>query len=203
MIRIRSAFSIGLWLMGCLSLSGCISTQKFVTVDAVSASEPSAQEPAYAIGVGDLLNIQVWDQDKMSAHVRVRADGRVSLPLLDDVEVVNQTPDHLARELEKSLKTVVVIPKVTVIVEESRPLSVSVLGEVARPGLQTLDRGAGLAQALAASGGITAFAHKSRIFVLRSGTQSARLRFGYEDITGAPGPARQFRLRTGDVVVVE
>jgi polysaccharide export outer membrane protein len=80
---------------------------------------------------------------------------------------------------------------------------VSVLGEVARPGLQVLDRGAGLAQALAASGGLTPFAHKNRIFVLRTGEETARLRFTYQDITGASGQTRPFRLRTGDVVVVE
>lgn len=162
--------------------------------------EPAAM---YTIGVGDLLNIQVWDQDRMSARVRVRTDGRISIPFLDDIEAAGESPVRLARTLENGLKSVVVTPKVTVIVEDSRPLNISVLGEVVRPGLQTLDTGSGVAQALAASGGLTAFAHKNRIFVLRSGAQPARIHFTYEEITRAIGQAPLFRLRTGDVVVVE
>jgi len=172
--------------------------------DIATASDTVSDPPnMYVIGVGDALNIQVWEQDKMSAHVRVRTDGRISLPFVDDIDAAGKTPIRLSRALEGALKSVVVTPKVTVIVEESRPLSVSILGEVARPGLQTLDTGSGIAQALAASGGLTAFAHKNRIFVLRADAHPTRTRFSYEDITRAVGTATQFRLRTGDVVVVE
>src|SRR5262249_10523546 len=155
-----------------------------------SASAAVAEPPnMYVIGVGDVLNIQVWDQDKMSAHVRVRTDGRISLPFVDDLEAAGKTPVRLARALEGALKSGVVPPWVTVIVDQSKPLSVSVLGEVARPGLQTLDTGSGIAQALAASGGLTTFAHKSRIFVLRADAHPTRTRFSYEDITRAAGTA--------------
>jgi polysaccharide export outer membrane protein len=125
------------------------------------------------------------------------------LPFVDDLDAAGKTPVRLARSLESALKSVVVTPRVTVIVDESKPLGVSILGEVARPGLQTLDTGSGIAQALAASGGLTAFAHKNRIFVLRSNPHPTRTQFSYEDITRATGAAAQFRLRTGDVIVVE
>lgn len=174
----------------------------FVWVDSI---EDPGQSPSrdYTIGVGDLLNIQVWDQDKMSAKARVRSDGRISLPFLNDIDVVGKVPTKLATEIEGGLKAVVINPRVTVVVEESKPLSISMLGEVAKPGLQTLDVGAGVAQALAAAGGLTQFAHKDRIFVIRSGPKPTRIRFTYEALTRAVGKAPLFRLRSGDVVVVE
>lgn len=156
----------------------------------------------YVIGVGDALNVLVWDQEKMSAHVRVRSDGKVSLPFLDDVPVAGMTPVALATSLEERLKQFIVTPQVTVVVEEARPLNVSVLGQVEQPGLYTLDPGAGVAQALAAAGGLKDFAHKDRIFLLRSGSDT-RVRMTYSDVTAGKGPAFQLRLRSSDIVVVE
>jgi polysaccharide biosynthesis/export protein len=157
----------------------------------------------YVIGVGDALNVLVWDQEKMSAHVRVRNDGRVSLPFLDDVNVAGMTPVALARALEERLAKFIVTPQVTVVVEEAKPLGVSVLGQVGQPGLYMLDAGAGVAQALAAAGGLKDFAHKDQIYLLRSGDGTTRIRMTYNDITIGKGRASTIRLRTGDVVVVE
>ena len=155
------------------------------------------------IGVGDLLNVQVWDQEKMSARVRVRSDGRVSLPFLDDVPVADMTPVALARSLEDRLKQFIVTPQVTVVVDEAKPLSVSVLGQVAQPGLYNLDTGARIAQALAAAGGLRDFARKDGIYLLRSGDGTSRIRMTYNDVTARTGRAFSLRLRSGDVVVVE
>jgi polysaccharide export outer membrane protein len=163
----------------------------------------SGSRGEYVIGVGDALNVLVWDQEKMSARVRVRSDGRVSLPFLDDVNVAGMTPVALARSLEDRLKQFIVTPQVTVVVEEAKPLSVSVLGQVQQPGLFNLDPGASVAQALAAAGGLKDFAHRDRIFLLRSGAGSARIRMTYEDVTKGTGRAFSLRLQSGDVVVVE
>ena len=163
----------------------------------------STSRGEYVIGVGDALNVLVWDQEKMSARVRVRSDGRVSLPFLDDVNVAGMTPVALARSLEDRLKQFIVTPQVTVVVEEAKPLSVSVLGQVQQPGLFDLAPGASVAQALAAAGGLKDFAHRDRIFLLRSGAGSARIRMTYEDVTKGTGRAFSLRLQSGDVVVVE
>jgi polysaccharide export outer membrane protein len=173
----------------------------FVWSDQWSIGEPAAQGE-YFIGVGDALHVQVWDQEKMSARVRVRSDGNVSLPFFDDVPVAGVTPVALARYLEARLKSFVVKPQVTVVVEEAKPLSVSVLGQVEEPGLYTLDPGAGVAQALAAAGGLRDFAHKDRIFLLRSDAET-RIRMTYADVTGGRSRASTLRLRSGDVVLVE
>jgi len=157
----------------------------------------------YIIAVGDMLGVQVFDQAQISGRMRVRSDGRISVPFVNEVQAAGKTPLALAAELEAGLKAVVLNPRVTVVVEESRPLTISVLGEVAKPGTQQFERESGVAQALAAAGGLTNFAHRDRIFVVRTTPKPARIHFTYEAITRKVGPASTFRLRPGDVVIVE
>jgi polysaccharide biosynthesis/export protein len=165
--------------------------------------EGTAGTGEYIIAVGDMLSIQVFDQPQISGRMRVRSDGRISLAFVNDVQASGKTPVALASELEAGLKSVVLNPKVTVVVEESKPLTISVLGEVSKPGTQTYERDSGIAQALASAGGLTNFAHKNRIFVVRSTPKPVRIHFTYEAITRKVGPASAFRLKPGDVVIVE
>lgn len=169
--------------------------------------EPAVTKPsdAYLIGVGDLVSVQVWDNEKLSTRQRVRSDGRISVPLLNDVEVAGKEPKQLARELERQLKeaNIVVSPRVNVAVEEMKPVTVAVLGAVSRAGTFALEPGAGVAQALASAGGLTDFAHRDRIFVIRKTPQPVRIRFTFESLAAATGSAPLFRLQTGDVVVAE
>jgi polysaccharide export outer membrane protein len=192
------------WVVAaCLSASCAPKTVvPFVWIDEWKDPAKPAPQGAYVVGVGDALNVLVWDQEKMSARVRVRGDGRVSLPFLDDVQAAGMTPVALARSLEDRLKQFIVTPQVTIVVEEAKPLSVAVLGQVGQPGLYDLDPGAGVAQALAAAGGLRDFAHKDRIYLLRSGSQT-RIRMTYDDVTAGSGRASSLRLRTGDVVLVD
>jgi polysaccharide biosynthesis/export protein len=196
--------SVAVWGLILASTGGCVQTLQapFVWVD--EWREPLAfSNDEYVIGVGDLLNVQVWDQEKMSGRVRVRSDGRVSLPFVDDVPAVDMAPVALARSLEERLKEFIVTPQVTVVVEEARPLSISVLGQVAEPGLYNLEPGARIAQALAAAGGLRDFARKDGIYLVRSGDGTSRIRMTYNDVTARTGRAFSIRLRSGDIVVVE
>jgi polysaccharide biosynthesis/export protein len=165
--------------------------------------EPDPAKGEYIITIGDMLAIQVFEQPNFSGKMRVRTDGRITLPLVNDVEAAGKTPARLAADIESGLKSVVLNPKVTVVVEESKPLTISVLGEVAKPGTQPLERDAGVAQAIAAAGGLTNFAHKDRIFVVRSVPKPVRLHFTYQALTQKVGRASSFRLRPGDIIVVE
>lgn len=164
-------------------------------------------ETEYRIAPGDVLAVRVWNQESMSnPHARVREDGKISVPFLQDVEVAGATPAEISQRLQTRLKTYVQNPVVTITVEELRPLRVSVLGLVARPGQYELERNAGVLSALAAAGGLTDFAHRDAIFVLRSGAEAkgpTRIRFRYSSLTGGERPAASFRLRAGDVVVAE
>ncbi|MFL5580487.1 MAG: polysaccharide biosynthesis/export family protein [Gemmatimonadaceae bacterium] len=166
---------------------------------------PAAAPGRYVIGHGDVLSVRVWDQDRLSGRVVVRSDGRISLPLLPDVVAAGRTTTDVADDVASQLRDsgLVVKPRVTVTVEESKPISVAVMGEVARAGTYTVTPRAGIAEALASAGGLTEFAHRDRIFVLRRMPRPVRIRFTYDAIARADGRAALFALQTGDVVVVE
>ncbi len=178
------------------SLGGAIPVEQY-------KEEAESQTAEYIIAIGDMLGIQVFDQPQISGRMRVRSDGRITLPFVNDVQAAGKTPQVLGLELEAGLKAMVLNPKVTVVVEESRPLTISVLGEVSKPGTQTFERDSGVAQALAAAGGLSTFAHRDRIFVVRTTPKPARIHFTYDSITRKVGAASSFRLRPGDVVIVE
>ena len=194
----RAAIAVALMMTG-----ACATVQiPFVWVDEWQEPESPAT-PGYVIGIGDRLNVQVLAQDNLSREVRVRSDGQISLMLLGDVPAAGMAPAALGRSVEDRLRGFIVTPQVTVSVEEAARLSVSVLGQVAQPGVHDLGTGAGVAEALAVAGGLRDFAHKDRIFLLRSGTSPARIRMTYAAVTAGLGRAGRLRLRTGDVLVVE
>jgi len=197
------------WAPLCALLSlapACKHTGDFVWVDDLpQTSQPAEKE--YVIQPGDTLSVRVWNQDGMSAKPRVRQDGKISLPFLNDVEAAGITPNVLARRLQARLKDFIVNPVVTISLEEPKPIQVSVLGEVAHPGILQLEPGAGVIQALATAGGLNDFASRDSIFVIRQTTPDAgaplRIRFTYEALVQVRGRAAAFRLQSGDVVVVE
>jgi polysaccharide export outer membrane protein len=201
-----TAITVGL-LMGATLVIGCSTGGKYVRVEDLPRTMQALGD--YRIAPGDVLGIRVWNQPTMSLErTRVRDDGRIAVPFLQDVEAAGKTPAELAERLQVHLKTYVVSPVVTVTIEEQRPLRVSVTGEVTHPGVYELDRGAGVLSALAAAGSFTEFAHRDRIFVLRRGVSPGdptptRIRFRYEALTQGEKPAAGFQLKAGDVVVVE
>lgn len=188
-------------------LAGCAPVGQFVWVDAYRNPTPAAKD-AYVISPGDLISVRVWNQEGMSAHTRVRDDGKISLPFLNDVPVAGVEPNMLAMRLQIQLKAFIVNPVVTVSLDEEAPYEISVIGEVIKPGIYRLERGAPVLKALAAAGGLTLTAGRDRIFVLRyppgmESRQPTRIRFTYGELTQIAGLAAKFSLRSGDVVVVE
>jgi polysaccharide export outer membrane protein len=182
----------------------CAAPRNFVWVDDLGPAVAEQEKP-YVIAVGDLVNLRVFNQEQMSARVRVRSDGMISIPLLNDVAAAGLTPVALAAQLQERFKDFVKAPVVTVTVEETRPANVFVAGEVARPGPYPLDSAApGVLAALTSAGGLTQFARADRIFVLRQGAPPAqRIRFSYDALVQLEGGAARFKLKHGDVVVVE
>ena len=193
-----------IWIAAALiTASACSPQGSFVWVDNYAPARTAPE--GYVAGVGDLLNVQVFDNEKLSTRARVRSDGSISLPLLNDVMVLGKQPAQIAREVEKLLteRNLILNPHVNVVVEELKPVSVAVLGAVMRAGTYLLEPGAGLAEALASAGGLNEFAHKDRLFVLRRTPERVRIRFTFDALTSQTGKAASFRLQSGDVVVAE
>jgi polysaccharide export outer membrane protein len=189
-------------LTAIVSGPSCSAPGKYVWVDAYRDGAADRERP-YAIGPGDVIQVRVFNQDHLSTRTRVRGDGKISLPLLNDVPAVGLTPVALAGDLQMRFKEFVKAPVVTVSLEEARPLTIYVTGEVGRPGVYPLESATGVLQALVNAGGVTVNAHTDRIFVLRQGAEATRIRFKYDALTRLEGSAASFRLRPGDIVVVE
>ena len=195
MKRLTYAGSIALLLAGCAPIG------PFLWAD--DYHEPTALEDRnYLIVPGDTIQVRVFNQDQLSTRARVRADGKFTMPLLNDVEAAGLTPVALAQKLESALKSMVKTPNITVSLEETKP-QIYVSGEVIKPGPYPLESAPGVLQAIVNAGGLGLQATPDRIFVLRQGDPPVRIRFTYEALVHLLGRAASFRLRSGDVVVVE
>jgi polysaccharide biosynthesis/export protein len=190
-------------LVCALAAVSCAQVGPHVWVDDYKPASGSEGGVDYRIAPGDLLAVRVYREDANSTRERVRQDGKISVPMLHDVQAAGLTPRELAEQIQVRLKEFINVPQVTVVVEETRPLAVPVLGEVAHPGQYPLERGAGVLEALAAAGGFTDYAHRDRIFVLRREQTLVRIRFTFEALSRGQGRAASFRLKAGDAVVVE
>ena len=131
------------------------------------APTTAATDPNYIIGAQDVIDISVWKEPDLTREVPVRPDGKISLPLLNDVQAAGLTPTQLADQITMSLKKFVTDPQVTVIVTEINSQRVYILGEVARPGAYPLLPQMTFLQALSSAGGFTAFANLKKIYLLR------------------------------------
>lgn len=194
------------WLGTVLAASvlSCSGPGQYVWVNSLPADYFNrGTDQGYVIRDGDVLDIKVFNQEALSTHARVRSDGRIAMPALGDVDVRGKHPSALKSELEARLRDYVNAPSVTVTVEQTQPIAVSVLGEVAKAGLFTLDAHATVAEALASAGGLTDYASHDRIFVIRNGPPALRVRFTYEDISRGATASSGFVLADGDLVVVE
>jgi polysaccharide export outer membrane protein len=199
----RATLTGALALAVALGVSGCGSTGPFVWVNQYQDPRPPAPANSYVLGPGDMVNVSVYNQEGMSARARIRTDGKISLPFLNDVKAEGFTPNDLAEQLSVRLKDYVNKPVVTVSVEEQRQLKIVVVGEVARPGIIDLPADVGLLQALATAGGLTETASSDEIFVIRYDPTPVRIRFRYKTLLRAESPDATFKLRAGDQILVQ
>jgi polysaccharide biosynthesis/export protein len=168
-----------------------------------SGSPVIENDAAYKIGPQDALRIDVWKEPEISRTVPVRPDGKISLPLLNDVQAAGLTATELSGVLTEGLKKFINNPQVTVGVTEINSRRVYVTGEVTRPGALTLVPNMTVLQALSSMGGFTQFARLKNIYVLRTidGKQQ-KLPFNYKDVLNGHNPEQNILLQPGDVIVV-
>jgi polysaccharide export outer membrane protein len=157
----------------------------------------------YLIGPEDVLNISVWKNDAISRTVPVRPDGKVTLPLLNDIQAAGFTPMQFRDLLIQRLTEYMPTPEVSVIVVDPRSFKVSVMGEVPKPGRYELRSRTSVLDMIALAGGLSQFASRTKIFVLRpDGAVQKRLPFNYNKAVSAGGEQENFYLKAGDIVVV-
>ena len=186
-----------------LAATACAPNGPYVWADDYIAAVEKEPPKGYLIAVGDLVAVRVFGHDDLSVRERVRDDGKISLPILKDVDAAGLAPQVLGEQVRARLKDYVNAPVVTVTVAESRPLIISVLGEVTRPGQYTLEKGSGALEALASAGGLTDYAHRDRVFVLRRHSPLVRIRTTFSGLSQGQGRASALRLQPGDCVIVE
>lgn len=157
----------------------------------------------YRIGVGDVLNIQIWKETELTRSVPVRPDGKISFPLLDDIQAAGLTPLELKTVLTEKLRQFLSEPRVTVLVQEVNSYKVYLMGEVVIQGALVLKNKTTLLQAISMAGGFTPYAHKNEILVIRNnGKRDERISVNYERIITGKNPEQNLILDPGDTVVV-
>jgi polysaccharide export outer membrane protein len=158
--------------------------------------------PDYVIGPDDTLHVTVWKEPDMSATLPVRSDGKISLPLLDDVQAAGLTPLQLKDSITEKLKKYIADPRVTVVVTAMNSRRIFVTGEVTHTGTMALLPNMTMLQALA-SAGFTQFANLKGIYLLRteSGRQ-VKLPFNYKEVVKGRNPEENIMLKPGDTIVV-
>jgi polysaccharide export outer membrane protein len=200
------------------SFARCVLVAAFAATTLAARALPADPQPAaascmaaYVIGPEDVLEIAVWNNTNITRTVPVRPDGRISLPLLDDVQAAGLTPAQLREKLTGALTPYIPAPSVSVIVREIHSFKVTVMGQVKTPGRYELKGRATVLDLLAMAGGFTEFASRGRIVVLRQeGAETVRLRFRYENLAtddggkaGRPDPVQEnFCVKPGDIILV-
>jgi polysaccharide export outer membrane protein len=165
---------------------------------------PKAHDDTFTIGNDDVLVINVWKEPDISRTVPVRSDGKISLPLVGEVQAAGRTPLKLEQDIAARLKNFVSEPEVTVIVQQINSQKFNILGQVNRPGTYPIANSATVLDAIALAGGFKDFAKQKAIYVLRQnadGTQS-RLPFNYKEVVKGQNLAQNVKLQPRDTIVI-
>lgn len=164
------------------------------------------EHSAYLIGPGDMVNVFVWRTPDLSAVVRVRPDGRISVPLIEDLVVAGKAPTEVAREIELKLEQYVREPKVTVIMQDfigPFDRQIRVVGEAAKPQAIPYRRDMTVLDVLIASGGLTAFAAGNKAVIVRKGLeQQGTFRVRLSDLIKDGDMSANVQVAPGDVLLI-
>ncbi len=203
-MNVRSALAL---LLIAVSPSGARAQSIAPAAGRAAVAPPSATSaampPGYTIGADDKLAIAFWGDKDLSAEVVVRPDGKISLPLLNDVEAAGLTPEELRTRLVETAKRFIAEPTPTVVVKEINSRRVFITGNVEKPGLYSLNAPTTVLQLIATAGGLREFVSGRNIVIVRSeaGRQS-RFAFDYRAVVKGRNPKQNIELRPGDTVIV-
>jgi polysaccharide biosynthesis/export protein len=169
-----------------------------------AASGTKPHDDSFVIGNDDVLAVNVWKEPDISRSIPVRSDGKISLPLVGEVQASGRTPLKLEQEIAARLKNYIGEPEVTVIVQQINSQKFNILGQVNKPGSYAIASAATVLDAIAVAGGFRDFAKQKSIYVLRQSADGSqtRLRFNYKEVVKGQNPAQNIQLQPRDTIVV-
>ncbi len=167
-------------------------------------SKRSVETPRnYVIGLGDVVEIFVWRNEQLSREIVVRPDGKISLPLIQDIQAEGSTVAQLRDEITRRFAEHVNHPRVTIIVSQINSYKVSVLGRVERPGVYPITGNTTLLEAISMAGGFTEWANKRKITVItHQGGEEKKITVNYKKIASGEDPSQNIILKRGDTIIV-
>jgi len=168
-----------------------------------NASTGKPHDDSFVIGNDDVLAINVWKEPDISRSIPVRSDGKISLPLVGEVQAAGRTPLKLEQDIASKLKNYISEPEVTVMVQQINSQKFNILGQVVRPGSYVIANSATVLYALALAGGFRDFAKQKNIYVLRQGPNGeSRIPFNYKDVIQGKNMSQNIKLQPGDTIIV-
>jgi polysaccharide biosynthesis/export protein len=170
----------------------------------VGASTNAPHNGTYIIGDDDVLSINVWNEKDISRSVPVRSDGKISLPLVGEIQAAGRTPFQLEQDITARLRNYITAPTVAVMVEKINSKKFNILGEVVRPGSYSTALAGTVVDAIALAGGFRDFAKKKDIYILRQAPdgKQARIRFNYTKFIKGKNLAQNINLEPHDTIIV-
>lgn len=169
-----------------------------------AARSGTPADDSYVIGEDDVLGINVWNEPDLKQSVPVRPDGKISLPLVGDVQAAGRTPSQLQDEISAKLTAYITHPNVSVVVQQIKSKKFNVLGRVMKPGAYTLSASTTVLDAIALAGGFQDFAKQKDIYVLRADSKGgeARIPFNYKDVIKGKHREQNIAVEPNDTIVV-
>jgi len=199
------AQTVALLLMGVV-LVGPMCAQDSSGSATGRGSDTTAAKPhddTFVIGNDDVLAINVWKEPDISRSIPVRSDGKISLPLVGEVQAAGLTPLKLEKDIASKLKNYISEPEVTVMVQQVNSQKFNILGQVARPGSYAIANSPTVLDAIALAGGFRDFAKKKNIYVLRQGANGeSRIPFNYKDVSQGRNMSQNIKLQPGDTIII-
>jgi polysaccharide export outer membrane protein len=168
------------------------------------SSGTKAHDDSFVIGNDDHLDISVWKEPDLTKSIPVRSDGKISLPLVGEIQAAGRTPLQLELDIANRLRNYITVPQVTVIVEQINSKKFNIMGMVGRPGAYPLTLSTTIVDAIAAAGGFKDFAKRKGVYILRQnpdGTQS-RLNFNYNDFIKGKNLSQNVKIEPRDTIIV-
>lgn len=170
----------------------------------VTEAVKKPHDGSFVIGDDDVLAVNVWKEPDISRSIPVRSDGRISLPLVGELQAAGRTPLQLEQDITSKLRNYIEDPEVTVMVQEIHSQKFNILGEVTKPGSYSLEVAATVLDAIAAAGGFRDFANKKDIYILRQNPNGgeSRIPFNYKNVIKGKNPEQNIKLESRDTIVV-